>query len=452
MENRMLYLGEEKISKLLWQFSLPSIISTLGSSIYIIIDRIFIGKVVGADAISGISITMPISLIMLAFGALVAFGSGTLVSIRLGENEIHEAEVILGNAITLVFIISIVMTCISLFFLERLLIMFGGSPAILPYARDFIRIILLGSGFQFIIISLPAIIRAEGNPRIAMNILLINVGTNIVLDFVFIYGLGWAVKGAAAATVISQMVSSCLVFRYFFSSNSLLRLRLKNMRMRLKVVKGVAAVGMAPFAMQLAASVINLLYNQELARYGGDISIAAYGIIYSIVVFLVLPVSGINMGMQPIIGFNFGARNYDRVIETLEHAITAAIMITSVGFIVLQLFPGQLLSFFTEDTDLIAIGSHGMRLITIMLPFVGFQMVGSSFFQAIGKTRTALVLTLLRQVIILIPALIILPRFFQLNGVWIAAPIADGLAVLITMAVLKSGTRLLRSRMNILPI
>lgn len=445
MENRILYLGEQKISKLLWQFSLPSIISTLGSSIYVIIDRIFIGKVVGADAISGISITMPISLIMLAFGALVAFGSGALVSIRLGENEIHEAEVILGNAITLVFIISIIMTCILLIFLDRLLIMFGGSPAILPYARDFIRIILLGSVFQFIIISLSAIIRAEGNPRIAMNILLINVGANIVLDFIFIYGLGWAIKGAAAATVISQMISSCLAFRHFFSSNSLLHLRLKNMRMRLKVVKGVVAVGMAPFAMQLGASVINLLYNQELARYGGDVGIAAYGIIYSIVVFLVLPVSGINMGMQPIIGFNFGARNYDRVIETLAHAITAAIVITSVGFIALQLFPGQLLSFFTEDTDLIAIGSHGMRLITIMLPFVGFQMVSSSFFQAIGKTRTALVLTLLRQVIILIPALIILPRFFQLNGVWIAAPIADGLAVLITMAVLKSGTRLLRS-------
>ena len=271
--------------------------------------------------------------------------------------------------------------------------------------------------FQHILFSLPTIIRAEGNPRIAMNILLINVGANIVLDFVFIYGLGLAIRGAAVATVISQMISSCLVFRHFCRSDSLLRLRLKNMRIRLKIIKGIVAVGMAPFAMQLAASVVNSLYNQELARYGGDAGIGAYGIIYSIVVFLVLPVSGINMGAQPIIGFNFGARNYDRVIETLKQAIVAAIMITSVGFILVQLFTGQLLSFFTDNTDLIAAGSHGMRLITITLPFVGFQMVGSNFFQAIGKARTALILTLLRQVIILIPALIILPGLFHLNGV-----------------------------------
>ncbi len=436
MENNVRRLGEEKISSLLWQFSLPSIISTLATSIYVVIDTIFVGQVVGAEAISGMSSTMPIAFFILAFGMLVAIGSGALVSIRLGDNNHDEAEAILGNAVTLIVIISIVTTCLSLIFLDRLLLMFGASPTILPYAREFIRIILLGSVFQYIIFGLPTIIRAEGNPRIAMNILLINVGINIALDFIFIYVLRWGVRGAAAATVIAQMISSILVFRHFCRSNSLLRLRFKNLRLRLVIIKGVVAIGMAPFAMQLAASMVSFLYNKNLALYSGDAGIGAYGIIYGLIMFLTMPVLGINMGAQPIIGFNYGARHYDRVIEALKGAILAATVITSIGFMLLQAFPTQLLSVFTDNTTLIAIGSHALRIITIMLPLVGFQMVSSNFFQAIGKARTALMLTLLRQVIILIPALIFLPRFFQLNGIWMAGPIADGAAILITALVL----------------
>ncbi|MEN6391333.1 MAG: MATE family efflux transporter [Syntrophomonas sp.] len=443
-------LGEEKISRLLWQFSLPSIMSAIAGSAYVIIDRIFVGQMVGAQAIAGISLTMPISFIILAFVMLVAAGSGTLVSIRLGEGRQDEAEAILGNAVTLIGIISIVTTGLLLILIDKILIALGGSPAILPYATEFIRIILLGSVFQYIVSALPAIIRAEGDPRTSMNIVLINVGVNIFLDFVFIYLLGWAVKGVAIATVMAQTASSVFAFWYFCGPKSVLRLRARNLPIRLEIVKEMMSVGMAPFVMQMAASIVYSLFNQNLARYGGDTAIGAYGIINVMLVFLILPVNGIIMGVQPIIGFNYGAGRYDRVIEALKDAIIAATVVTSTGFIILQLFPGQLLGVFTDNSSFLTVGSRGMRLMIIMLPVIGFQMVSSSFFQAIGKARTALGLALLRQVLILIPALIILPRFFHLNGIWIASPLSDGLAVIVTILVLSVKVRSLKMESNII--
>ncbi|MGE5391222.1 MAG: MATE family efflux transporter [Deltaproteobacteria bacterium] len=450
MEDTTRRLGEEKISKLLWQFSLPSIIGTLASSVYVIIDRIFVGQVVGPDALAGLSVTMPISFIILAFGLLVGVGSGALVSIRLGQGKREEAENILGNAFTLVLIISVVVSGLLLFYLERLLTLFGASQAILPYAKNFIGIILFASFFQYTGFGLSNIIRAEGNPRKAMYVVLINAGTNIVLDIVFILWLGWGVRGAAIATVISQGVSAAIVL-YHFCYRSNLRLRLVNMRLHPNLVRTIFSIGMAPFAMQLAASVVNTLFNQNLAQYGGDPAIGAFGVIGSILNFLILPVIGINMGSQPIIGFNYGARHYDRVIETLKDAIIAATAVTTAGFVLLELFPGQMLGAFTNDAAIIKIGTHGMRLIILMLPVVGFQIVCGNLFQAIGKGRLALLLALLRQVVILIPALMILPRLWQLNGIWISGPIADGLATMITLLILLPEIRSLRNQHEVLP-
>lgn len=280
----------------------------------------------------------------------------------------------------------------------------------------------------------------------AMYVVLINAGINIILDFVFIFFLGWQVRGAAIATIISQAISGSIVLWHFRSSRSVLRLRLKNMKIKPEIIRGIISIGMAPFAMQLAASIVNTLFNQDLARYGGDAAIGAYGVINAIIVFLVMPVIGINMGAQPIIGYNYGARRYDRVLETLKDAIIAGTLITSAGFIIMELFPRHLVGFFTRDAQLLSIGTHGMRIIVAMLPVVGFQIISGNFFQAIGKARKALILTLLRQVIVLIPALIILPRFFQLNGVWFAGPVADGIATLITLIVLLPEVRSLKSR------
>ncbi len=446
MEEATRRLGEEKVSRLLWQFSLPSIIGTLASSVYIIIDRIFVGQVVGADALAGMSITMPISFIILAFGLLIGVGSGALVSIRLGQGKKEEAEHILGQAFSLVLIISVIVSGLLLYYLDPLLFLFGASPAIIPYARDFIGIILFASVFQYSGFGLSNIIRAEGNPKKAMYVVLINAGTNIVLDVFFILLFGWGVRGAAIATVISQGVSAVIVLMHFRSPRSTLKLKFANMRLRTDLIRGIISIGMAPFAMQLAASVVNSLFNQNLAHYGGDPAIGAFGVIGAISNFLILPVIGVNMGAQPIIGFNYGARRYDRVIETLKDAIIAATIITSAGFALLELFPHQMLAVFTNDTSIIEIGTHGMRLLILMFPVVGFQIVGGNLFQAIGKGRLALLLALLRQVVILIPALMILPRFWQLNGIWISAPIADGLATVITLLILLPELRWLRSQ------
>lgn len=448
MEDTTRRLGEEKVSKLLWQFSLPSIIGTLASSVYIIIDRIFVGQVVGADALAGMSITMPISFIILAFGLLVGVGSGALVSIRLGQGKREEAEKILGQAFTLVLIISVFVSGLLLYFLNPLLILFGASVDILPYARDFIGIILFGSIFQYIGFGLSNIIRAEGNPKKAMYVILINAGTNVILDIFFILLFGWGVRGAAIATVISQGLSAAIVLRHFWGPHSVLKLKLPNMPLQMNLVQSMFAIGVAPFAMQLAASVVNSLFNQNLAHYGGDPAIGAFGVIGAIVNFLILPLVGINMGAQPIIGFNYGARRYDRVVETLKDAVIAATIITALGFAVLELFPHQMLAAFTSDTNIIDLGTHGMRLVVLMFPVIGLQIVGGNLFQAIGKGRIALVLALLRQVVILIPALLILPRFWHLNGIWISPPIADGLATLITGLILLAEIKRLKSQSN----
>jgi len=436
MNERTLQLGEQKITNLLWQFSVPAIIGMLSSSLYMIINRLFVGNVVGSDAISGMSVTMPISFILMAFGMLVGIGAGSLISIRLGQQKQEEAEHILGNALTLFFIIAVVISGSLLFSLDFLLTRFGASPAILPYGRQFISIILWGSIFQFISFGLGATIRSEGNPRISMNIMLVNAGLNIVLDFIFVYILKLGMPGTAIATIISQAVSAALVIRHYLSPASVLKLRLRNLRLRWHLVAGIFAIGMAPFSMQLVSSIISILFNQGLAHYGGDNAIGAYGIIFTITMFILMPVFGINQGAQPIIGYNYGARKYERVKEALQQSIIWATVIFAFGFILVEVFAGSLISAFSADADLIQIGTHGIRIYLLLLPVVGFQIVAANFFQAIGKALISMILSMLRQVIVLIPLLLILPLFLGLDGIWYAPPAADLISAIVTAIVL----------------
>lgn len=426
-------LGEDKITTLLIRFSVPAIIGMLVNALYNVVDRIFVGHAVGRNGIAGITIGFPFMILMMAFGMLIGIGANTLVSIRLGERRKEEAEVIIGNAFILLVGLSIILTLLGLLFLDPLLRAFGASQAVLPYARQFMRIILLGSTFQGIGFGMNSFIRAEGNPRIAMLTMLIGAILNAILCPIFIFGFKWGVQGSALATVISWAVSGAWVLRYFMGNTSVLKLRAVNFKLQAPIVKRILAVGSAPFAMQLAASLLTVILNQSLLRYGGDVAISALGIVNSLAMLILMPIFGINQGAQPIIGYNYGADQYDRVRKTLKAAIVAATGVVLVGFVVTQLYAVPLIRMFNnKDQELIRVGAKSLKTFLLMLPITGFQIVGAGYFQAIGKPMQSGILSLSRQVILLLPTLLILPRFFGFNGVLYAGPISDLGASLLT--------------------
>ncbi|KAJ51076.1 putative MATE family efflux protein [Clostridium tetanomorphum] len=442
--DRSKQLGEESVGKLLLKFSIPAIVGMLVNALYNMVDRIFIGQGVGSLAISGIAVGFPLSIINMAFGMLIGIGSSTMVSIKLGEKKKHEAEKILGNAIVLVIFVSLFISVFGLIFLESILRIFGASDATLPYARDYMKYIIGGALLQNIGFGINNIIRAEGNPKIAMTTMIIGAIINTILDPIFIFAFNMGVQGAAIATILSQTVSSTWVLYYFFSGKSSLKIRKENLHLNINTVKTIFSIGMSPFFMQLAASVVTTLYNNNLIKYGGDLAVGAMGIINSIIMLFFMPMFGINQGAQPIIGYNYGAHQYDRVKKTLKLAVTAGIAIATIGFIVIQCFPEFLISIFNKkDAELIKIGSHGIRIDMIAMPIIGFQIISSNYFQAIGKAKIAIFLSLSRQVILLIPMLIIFPPIFKLDGVWMAGPIADVLSATITAAFLYKDMKLL---------
>ena len=421
------------------KFSIPAIVGMLVNALYNVVDRVFIGQIpggVGKTALSGVSVTFPIATLILAFGMLVGIGTAALISIKLGQQKKEEAEHILGNAFTLIILISIMVTVIGLIFLEPMLLKFGASEATLPYAKQYMTIILIGVIFQNVGFGLNNTIRSEGNPRIAMYTMLIGGILNTILDPIFIFVFHMGVTGAAIATVISQAVNTIWVLSYFFSGKSILKIRYKNLKLKIKVIKSIFAIGFSPFSMQIAASVVAIISNRSLAKYGNDLAIGSMGVITSIAMLVLMPIFGINQGAQPIIGYNYGAKKYDRVKHALKLAILSATAITTTGFILIQLFPTQLIGIFNKDPVLIAIGVRGIRIYLLMLPIVGFQIVSSSYFQAIGKAKVSIFLSLSRQVIILIPLLFTLPRFFELDGVWMSGPSSDAISSILTAAFL----------------
>ncbi len=425
-------LGEEKISKLLISFAFPAFIGMMVISTYSIIDRIFVGRVVGPMAISGIAVTFPISLLMMAFGMLIGIGAGARISIYLGQKKREEAQLVLGNAFSLLLIIATIISLCGLIFLNPILQLFGASPEVFPYAQQFISIILGGAFFQFIAFGLNGAISAEGNPKVAMQTMLLSAFLNIVLLVVFIYILHWGIRGSALATVISQFISSLWVLAHFRGKKSNLKLTLANMKLNKKIVFQILIIGIAPFTLQLGASIVVVVLNIVLAKYGGDIAIAAMGVIYSVTFFMIVPIIALTQGAQPIIGYNYGAKNFSRVKQTLKLAIIIASLISIGTFMLVEIFPHYIIHFFSKDQELVRLGSSGLRYYLLMLPVIGFQIVAANFFLAIGNGPKSMVLNLLRQVVILIPALLILPHFFGLQGIWIAGPLSDGLAATVT--------------------
>ena len=432
-------LGEEKIGKLLAKYSVPAIIGMLVNTLYSIIDRMYIGHIpnVGSLAITGVGVTMPITCVIIGFGLLIGVGTAASISIRLGQGKREDAEKLLGNAFILIFIVSILITTIGNLFIDKILLVFGASSATLIYARNFMRILLFGTIFNLYGFGLNHSVRADGNPKIAMFTMLIGGILNIILDPIFIFVLKLGIEGAAIATVISQLVSAIWILFYFTKGKSNLKLKIHNLKLNKHIVMSIISIGMAPFFIQIAASAVQITANNSLRAYGGDVAIGAMTVIMSINSIFLMPIFGLNQGSQPIIGFNYGAKKYDRVKETMKYTILTATIIVTVGFILIQLFPSYAIKAFNKDSDLVKIATNGIRIYLAMLPIIGFQIVSSNYFQAVGKAKFSVFLGLLRQVIFLIPLFIILPKFLGLKGVWLAGPISDSLAALISFIVIK---------------
>lgn len=433
MEERNI-LGEEKIYKLLIKFSLPAIVGMTVNSLYNVVDRIFIGNSpdLGMNGLAGITIAFPIMIIIMAVGILFGVGGATRFAIKLGEGDKEEAEKTLGSVFTMLIISSIVLTILGLIFLKPLVVLFGASEEVAPFAVEYLRMIILGSIFKIVSMGFNNIIRADGSPKIAMYTMLIGAITNIILDPIFIFGFRMGMFGAGLATIIAQSLSFIWVILYFAGKRSNNKLRLRYMKPDLDIVKRVVGLGIPDSTLQIANSVLNTVLNRSLLFYGGDLAVSVMGIINSVATLLLLPVVGLRQGLQPIISFNYGAKKYPRVKQALKLGLIIATCIVIVSYTITRVFPGQLVGFFNREEEMISFGIEAMRAWFLLLPVVGIQIIGSSFFQAIGRFKIASFLTLTRQLILLIPAVIIFPRIWGLKGLIHAAPFADFFSFLLT--------------------
>jgi len=431
-------LATGSIGQLLVQYSVPAIIATAVQSIYNIIDRVFIGHGVGAMAISGLAVTMPMMNLAAAFGAMVGVGAAALVSIRLGQQRQEEADSILGNALILNLVLSISYSILCFLFLDKILLLMGASQETLPYAKQFMQIILLGNVFAHVYLGLNGVMRASGYPTKAMVTTLVTVAINLALAPLFIFAFHWGIRGAALATVCAQAVGAIWAFLHFTRKVHSVRFQRGCFKPKGRTIREILAIGTPNFMMLFCSTFVVVLMNLRLARYGGDYAIGAYGIINVLANLFVMIGVGLNMGMQPIAGYNYGAGDFGRAFRTYRLTVGAAVGVTTCGFLLGEIFPGAVASAFTGDPELIRQSIKGMRLAFLLFPVVGFQMVTASFFQSIGKARISILLSLFRQILFLIPFLIVLPLFWNLNGVWIAGPMSDLTASVVTFFILRA--------------
>jgi putative MATE family efflux protein len=429
-------LGTMNVWKLLMQYAIPSIIAMTASSLYNITDSIFIGQGVGALAIAGLTITFPMMNLAAAFGSMVGVGAATLMSLRLGQNDYKTANKILGNVFVLNLIFGVAYSIVVLTFLDPILSFFGASSETIPYARDYMQIITLGNVITHMYMGLNSLLRATGKPRFSMYSTIFTVVINIGLTALFIYGLGWGIRGAALATIIAQTSMLLWQIKIFANKKELVHLKKDTLHIERKIVFDSLSIGLAPFLMNVAMSVVTIVINQSLVRYGGDMAVGAFGIINRVIIFFPMVVLGLTQGMQPIAGYNFGAGKTERVNRVLKYTIFLATGITSLGFIMGMFFPGQVARLFTRDRELIDIVIPGLRTVLMVFPIVGFQMVVSNFFQSVGMARKAIFMSLTRQVFLLLPSLLILPRFFGVMGVWYSMPLSDLLSGLVAAYIL----------------
>ena len=425
-------LGTEPIGKLLKNYAVPAIIAMTASSLYNIVDSIFIGHGVGPLAIAGLAVTFPLMNLSAAFGTLVGVGATTMISVLLGQKNYEVANKVLGNVVILNIIIGLIFMGVSLAFLDPILYFFGASENTIGYAREYMQIILAGNAVTHLYLGLNSVLRASGNPKLAMMLTILSVLINIAVAPVLIFWLDMGIRGAAIATVAAQVAALAIILAYFSRKDRVLHFSRKIFRLDWRIAKDSLAIGLAPFLMNAAACIVTLFINQQLKKYGGDLAIGAYGIVNRISFLFIMVNMGLNQGMQPIAGYNYGTRNYTRVKGVMWKTVKYATAVTCTGFLIALLVPHQAVSVFTSDSQLIEFSAKGLRMLTLAFPLVGFQMVSSNFFQCLGMVNKAILLSMSRQLLFLIPCIYVLPLLWGNIGVWASFPISDFAAFVIS--------------------
>ena len=433
---KTLELGSKPVGKLLFQYALPAIIAMTASSLYNMVDSIFIGQGVGALAISGLAVTFPFMNLSAAFGAAVGVGASSYISVKLGQKDYAKAQRVLGNTVTLNVIIGIVFSVVSLLFLDPILFFFGASEQTVPFAREYMVIILLGNVITHMYFGMNAVLRAASKPREAMYITMFTVVLNTLLDPLFIYTFRLGIAGAAYATIISQLVAFLWQMRLFTDKRELLHLRRGIYRLDRRIVGNIIAIGMSPFSMNACACLIVIFINNNLLRYGGDLAVGAYGIANRIAFIFIMINMGVNQGMQPIAGYNYGAQKLDRMMRVLKLAMIAGTCVTTTGFLVAEFLPELCVTLFTTDATLASMSVNALRVMMAAMPIVGYQMVITNFFQSIGMAKISILLSLSRQLLLLLPLLLVLPPIIGLDGVWMSMPVSDTLSALFALVMM----------------
>ncbi len=438
MDNKQatLELGTKPVGKLLMQYATPAIVAMTASSLYNMVDSIFIGQGVNATAISGLAITFPFMNLSGAFGAAIGVGASTLISMKLGQKDYGAAQHLLGNAVSLKIITGVLFMAICLLFLDPILRFFGASDATLPYAKDYMEIILLGNVITHLYFGMNAVLRSASKPKQAMYATMFTVALNTILDPIFIWVFHWGIRGAAIATILAQATALSWQLSIFFNKKELLHFKRGTFSPQWNLIKNILGIGMSPFLMNACACLVVIIINNQLVKYGGDNGAGAYGIANRIAFLFFMVVMGINQGMQPIAGYNFGAQRMDRVMLVLKYSIMCGVAVMTLGCLVGELLPYPCARAFTSDPALIDMSVDGIRINMITFPLIGYQAVVTNFFQSIGRAKVSIFLSLSRQMIFLIPLLAVLPPLFGINGVWWALPISDTIAFLLTVIIM----------------
>lgn len=449
--NQFNVLAEKPVGSLLMQYAIPAIVAMAASSVYNIIDGIFIGQGVGAEAIMGLALTGPLMSLTAAFGAMVGVGAATLMSVELGQKDYGTAQKILGNVVIMNLTLGIVLGLLLLVFINPILRFFGASDVTLPYARNFMSIILVGNVVTHMYLGLNALLRSTNRPQKAMCATIGTVVLNCILAPIFIFVLGWGIRGAATATIMAQMIMLMWQLRLFSNKDELIHLNRSIIKLDVKIVKESLLVGLPQFLINLCACLVAAMMTRSLTTYGGDMAVGAFGICNRFILFIVMVVIGLNQGMQPIAGYNFGARRYDRVLGVLNKALIFGSVITLTGFVIGVFFPTPFVSVFAKDSpQLIKLSAHALSCMVMMFPIVGIQIVSTAFFQSIGYAPKSIFLSLTRQLIFLVPAIFILPHLYAdpLEGLWHAAPVADGLASVLAITLLVLQVKKFKKQMQ----